>query len=62
MGITQKDLQNATMQIRDIEIPESQIIADLVIHEVVLDNGKTVRSSRKFMFKLYDQCTSHFSR
>ena len=43
VGITQKDLQNATMQIRDIEIPESQIIADLVIHEVVLDNGKTVK-------------------
>ena len=42
-GITQKDLQNATMQIKDIEIPESQIIADLVIHEVVLDNGKTVK-------------------
>ena len=42
-GITQKDVQNATMQVKDIEIPESQIIADLVIHEVVLDNGKKVK-------------------
>ena len=42
-GITQKDLQNAIMQVKDIEIPESQIIADLVIHEVVLDNGKKVK-------------------
>ena len=42
-GITQKDLQNATMQVKDIEIPENQIIADLVIHEVVLDNGKKVK-------------------
>ena len=42
-GITQKDLQNATMQIKDIEIPDSQIIADMVIHEVILDNGKIVK-------------------
>ena len=42
-GITQKDLQNATSQIKDIEIPDSQIIADMVIHEVVLDNGKVVK-------------------
>ena len=42
-GITQKDLQNATSQIKDIEIPDSQIIADMVIHEVLLDNGKVVK-------------------
>lgn len=42
-GITQKDLQNATIQIKDIEVPDSQIIADMVIHEVVLDNGKRVK-------------------
>ena len=41
-GITQKDLQNATMQIRDIEIPDGQVIADLVIDGVVLDTGKEV--------------------
>ena len=42
-GITQKDLQNATMQIKDIEIPDNQIIADMVINQVVLDNGKIVK-------------------
>ena len=42
IGITQKDLQNATMQIKDIEIPEGQIIADIVINDTVLDNGKSV--------------------
>ena len=39
-GITQKDLQNAIMQVKDIEIPEGQILADLAINEVILDNGK----------------------
>ena len=42
IGITQKDIQTATVQIKDIEIPDSQIIADLVINEVVLDNGKSI--------------------
>ena len=41
-GIVQKDLQNATLQVKDIEIPENQVIADMVIHEVLLDNGKVV--------------------
>lgn len=39
-GITQKDLQNAILQVKDIEVPEHQIIADMVIDEIVLDNGK----------------------
>ena len=39
-GITQKDLQNAMMQIKDIEIPENQIIIDTVIDDIILDNGK----------------------
>lgn len=39
-GITQKDLQNAMMQIKDIEIPENQIIIDTVIDDIVLDSGK----------------------
>ena len=42
VGITQKDVQNAIMQIKDIEIPESSSIADLSISEVILDNGKKV--------------------
>ena len=41
-GITQKDLQNASLQVKDIEVPESQVIIDLVINDVVLDNGKVV--------------------
>ena len=41
-GITHKDLQSAIMQAKDIEIPEGQIIADIVINEIVLDNGKVV--------------------
>ena len=28
------------MQVKDIEVPERQIIADMVIDEVILDNGK----------------------
>ena len=42
VGVTQKDIQTATMQIKDIEIPDGQIIADLVVNEVVLDSGKVV--------------------
>ena len=41
-GITQKDLQNAMLQVRDIELPENQVIADLLIDDVILDNGKIV--------------------
>ena len=42
VGITQKDLQNAILQVRDIEVPENQVIADMLIDDVVLDNGKVV--------------------
>ena len=44
-GITQKDMQSAIMQIKDIEIPENQVIADISIDEVVLDDGKVVADS-----------------
>ena len=40
-GITQKDLQNAIMQVKDIEIPENETIIDMAINEIVLDNGTT---------------------
>lgn len=39
-GITQKDLQNAIIQVKDIEVPENETIVDMVINEIVLDNGK----------------------
>ncbi len=41
-GITQKDMQNALMQIKDIEIPENQTIIDISIDSIILDNGKKV--------------------
>ncbi len=40
-GITQKDLQNAIMQVKDIEIPENQVIVDIVIDDVILDDGRS---------------------
>ena len=41
-GISLKDVQNAIMQAKDIEIPEGKTIIDIVPSEVVLDNGKVV--------------------
>ena len=38
-GISQKDIQGAMMQVRDIDIPENQLIIDMVIDKIVLDNG-----------------------
>ena len=39
-GITQKDVQGAIMQIKDIEVPDNEMIVDMVIDEITLDNGK----------------------
>lgn len=39
-GITQKDLQNALFQVKDIEVPEQQTIVDVVIDEIILEDGK----------------------
>ena len=41
-GIALRDVQNAMMQAKDIEIPEGKTIIDIVPSEVVLDNGKVV--------------------
>ena len=41
-GITQKDLQNAIMQVKDIEIPDNKTLIDVDINQIVLDNGKIV--------------------
>ena len=41
-GISQKDLQNAIMQVKDIEIPDNKILIDVAINQIVLDNGKVV--------------------
>ena len=42
-GISQKDLQNAVMQVKDIEIPDNKVLIDVAINQVVLDNGRIVR-------------------
>ncbi len=40
-GITQKDLQSAIQLVKDIEVPENRTIADIVVDEVILEDGKT---------------------
>lgn len=50
-GITQKEIQNAILQVKDIEVPEQQIIVDMVINEFILDGRKgNYRSSWEFKF------------
>lgn len=39
-GISTKDVQNAIMQVKDIEIPDGYNITDIVLDKFVLDNGK----------------------
>lgn len=39
-GISSKDVQLALMQVKDIEIPESQSLIDIVPDKFILDNGK----------------------
>ena len=41
-GISHKDLQNAIMQVKDIEVPENKMLVDIAINQVTLDNGKVV--------------------
>ena len=41
-GISNKDLQNAIMQVKDIEIPDNLVLIDVDINQIVLDNGKVV--------------------
>ena len=42
-GITQKDLQNAMLQLKDIEVPEDKTLIDIVIDKIMLDTGKVVK-------------------
>ena len=37
-----KDVQNAMMQVKDIEIPDNKMLIDVAIDQVILDNGKIV--------------------
>ena len=41
-GISLKDIQNARMQIKDIEIPEDKTLIDVVPDQIILDNGSIV--------------------
>ena len=41
-GISVKDVQNAIMQVKDIEIPEGQTLIDIVPDKITLDNGTVV--------------------
>lgn len=42
-GISQKDLQNAIMQVKDIEVPEDKILIDISINQIMLDTGEIVK-------------------
>ena len=41
-GVSMRDVQNAIMQVKDIEIPEGKTLIDIVPDKIVLDNGTVV--------------------
>lgn len=41
-GISMRDVQNAIMQVKDIEIPESETLIDIVPDKITLENGTVV--------------------
>lgn len=41
-GISMRDIQNAMMQVKDIEVPEQKTLIDIVPGQIMLDNGKIV--------------------
>ncbi|MCF0126081.1 MAG: cell division protein FtsA [Clostridia bacterium] len=41
-GISVRDVQNAIMQVKDIDIPEGQTLIDIVPDKIVLENGTIV--------------------
>ena len=41
-GISVRDVQNAIMQVKDIEIPEGKTLIDIVPDKIILDNGTVV--------------------
>ena len=41
-GITLKDVQGAVAQIKDIEVPDGQVLVDIVLDKITLDNGTVV--------------------
>ncbi|MBO4293611.1 MAG: cell division protein FtsA [Clostridia bacterium] len=41
-GITTKDVQGAIAQIKDIEVPEGEVLVDIVLDKITLENGTVV--------------------
>ena len=41
-GISVRDVQNAIMQVKDIEIPDGQVLIDIVPDKITLENGTVV--------------------
>lgn len=41
-GVSMRDVQNAIMQVKDIEIPENKTLIDIVPDKIILDNGTVV--------------------
>ena len=41
-GISVRDVQNAIMQVKDIEVPEGQTLIDIVPDKITLENGTVV--------------------
>lgn len=41
-GISVRDVQNAIMQVKDIEIPDGETLIDIVPDKIILDNGTIV--------------------
>ncbi len=41
-GVSFKDVQNAIMQVKDIEIPEGKTLIDIVPDKIILENGEVV--------------------
>ncbi len=41
-GVSTRDVQNAIMQVKDIEIPDGKTLIDIVPDKIVLDNGTIV--------------------
>ena len=42
-GISHKDLQNAIMQVKDIEVPDDKILIDISINQIMIDTGEVVK-------------------
>jgi len=41
-GISTRDVTSAIMQVRDIDIPENQVLIDIIANQFILDNGRMI--------------------